>query len=146
MKNNNTLPSGFLRTTIGFENLLTELEKAFTTQVKPQQFPKYNIIKISDTETQLEVALAGYNEKEIDIELHNKRLTIKTDSLEQETEEESEKYMHRGIAKRNFTLGFNLSEHLEVVSANMENGMLYIRFELKIPEEKKAKKIEIQSL
>ena len=48
MKNNNTLPSGFLKTTIGFENLLTELEKAFTTQVKPQQFPKYNIIKISN--------------------------------------------------------------------------------------------------
>lgn len=132
MRNNTFLPA-----MIGFEKLFNEFESAMFQE---QKFPKYDVIKLSDTQTSIEIALAGYTKEDIDIELHKQVLKIEGKKGEDKYNEKQ--YLHKTVAKRNFKLGFKLAEHVEVESANMENGMLQIVVVENVPEEAKPRKIE----
>lgn len=131
MKNNTFLP-----TMIGFEKLFNEIEASMFQEPK---FPKYDVIKLTDTKTSIEVALAGYTEDDLDIEVHNKVLKIEGKKGDQRYEEKQ--YLHKTIAKRNFKLYFKLAEHVEVLNANMNNGLLQVVVVANVPEEAKPKKI-----
>lgn len=127
-------------TMIGFERLINELERSFTN-TEPK-FPKYNIIRVDDNKFAIECALAGYSIEELDVEVLDNKLHIK--SSKEETEEQKTQYIHRGIAKRKFEIKFQLNEFVEVIGAKMENGLLIVNLEQVVPEEKKARKINIE--
>ena len=101
-------------------------------------FPPYNIRKLSDDEFILELAVAGFRKKNIEIEVRKSVLTVSGT-----VPENSENYLHRGIARRTFSRSFVLQEHMKVEAAQMDNGMLAIRILREIPEEEKPKYITI---
>ena len=122
---------------IGFDNLFDDLTRI--TNQQSLNYPPYNIVKTSEDEFHIEVAVAGFSEGEIEINLDNRLLTIKGSKA---TEPESE-YLHKGISNRNFLREFTLAEHVEVASAGQKDGILTINLVRIIPEEKKPKAIAI---
>jgi molecular chaperone IbpA len=110
-----------------------------STQMMPIKYPPYNIKKVDETRYVIELAVAGFGKSEIDIELQEGllRVTGKCDSPE------STEYLYKGIAERGFKREFTLADNVEVKSSTLVNGMLKIWLEAFIPEEKKAKKIDI---
>jgi len=124
---------------IGFDNILDELMRV-TSQQANTNYPPYNVIKYTDDQFAIELAVAGFTEGEIDVEVENNQLTIKG---EQVNNREGLEFLHRGISARNFVRTFTLADHVEVVEAHTANGILTVSLERKIPEEKKPKKIAI---
>jgi molecular chaperone IbpA len=122
---------------IGFDNLFDDLTRI--TNQQSLNYPPYNIVKTSEDEFHIEVAVAGFSEGEIEINLDNRLLTIKGSKA---TEPEAE-YLHKGISNRNFLREFTLAEHVEVASAGQKDGILTINLVRIIPEEKKPKAIAI---
>ena len=121
---------------VGFDNMFDELMR--TSQANTN-YPPYNIVKHSEDSFAIELAVAGFKEGEIDITLERNQLTVKGEVF---TEVESSKeYLHRGISARAFTRSWTLADHVEVVGAKSENGILTISLERKIPEEQKPKQI-----
>lgn len=115
------------------------LDFAFPQQ--SSQFPPHNILKHSDTEFSVQVALAGYNKENISIDIKKNILTISTkDKVEDGATVE---YLYKGIAARAFTKEFTLGEYVEVVGAHMNNGILEVMLVKNIPDEKKPRKIDI---
>lgn len=110
-----------------------------SSQMMPIKYPPYNIKKVDETRYVIELAVAGFGKSEIDIELQEGllRVTGKCDSPE------STEYLYKGIAERGFKREFTLADNVEVKSSTLVNGMLKIWLEAFIPEEKKAKKIDI---
>ena len=128
----------FNRTAIGFERLFDDMLRVNSVQVQ-QSYPPYNIIRNSDTDYQIEIAVSGFSEDDIDITLKDNQLVI---TGEIKTESPSE-YIFRGIASRKFIRTFNLADNMEVKTAKMQNGLLVVDLEFHIPEEQKPKKIAI---
>ena len=128
------------RHTIGFDRMFEELNRTFANSRTDGNYPPYNIAKLDDTHDVVEVAVAGFKEDEIDVELKDGVLSIKGERAKVETEVE---YLHKGISARNFTRIFNLADNVEVRAATVTNGVLAIALEHIVPEEKKAKKIAI---
>jgi len=128
--------------TVGFDNIFDELQRV-TSQTR-DNYPPYNVIKHTDDQFSIELAVAGFHDGDIDVEVESNQLTIKgeqrqnLDDLLKEIE-----YLHRGISARNFVRTFTLADHVEVTNALVANGILTISLERKIPEEKKPKKIAI---
>ena len=122
---------------IGFDNMFDELMRMNSQQ--SLNYPPYNIVKISEDAFDIEVAVAGFSEGEVEIKLDNRLLTIKG-SKEAETASE---YLHKGISNRDFYREFTLAEHVEVSSARQKDGILTINLVRIIPEEKKPKTIAI---
>ena len=127
------------RHTIGFDSLFNELNRNFTNS-KSDNYPPHNIIRLDDTHHVIEIAVAGFAENEIDIELKDSVLTI---SGEQAKPEEEVEYLHKGLSTRNFERTFRLADNTEVRGATIKNGILAIALEHIIPEEQKSKKIAI---
>lgn len=127
---------------IGFDNILDELARVSLQQANTN-YPPYNVIKHTDDQFAIELAVAGFRDGEIDVEVENNQLTIKGEQ-EVDTREGLE-YLHRGISARNFVRTFTLADHVEVAEATIANGILTISLERRIPEEKKPKKIAIST-
>ena len=110
-----------------------------STLMMPIKYPPYNIKKVDENRYVIELAVAGFGKTDIDIELQEGMLSIrgKCDSPE------STDYLYKGIAERGFKREFTLADNVEVKSSTLVNGMLKIWLEAFIPEEKKAKKIDI---
>jgi molecular chaperone IbpA len=123
-----------------FGNLAQEFEKVFNQPVKAS-YPPYNINKISDEHYVLEFAVAGFNQKGIDISVEKDVLTVKGERQE----DDKANYVYKGIAGRKFTRSFSLPEYFEVDRASMIDGILYIDLYKRVPEEKKPKKIAINN-
>lgn len=121
---------------IGFDKMLNRL--AHTTN-QQTGFPPYNVRKIDEDNFVVELAVAGYNKDSIDITEHDGVLTIKG-----ERPEDSEEYLHKGIAGRKFTRTFTLAEYMFVDGADLKDGMLSIAIKREVPEEKKPKKVKIK--
>jgi molecular chaperone IbpA len=129
---------------IGFDNILDELMRVNAQQVNTN-YPPYNIVKRSEDAFAIEIAVAGFREGDVNITLEKNVLTItgaQTITELEELEEEVE-YLHRGISARNFTRTFTLADHVEVLSAAAENGILKIELERQVPEEQKPKTVAI---
>lgn len=127
------------RQAIGFDSLFEQLNRNFTNS-KSDNYPPHNVVKLDDTHYVIEVAVAGFAEDEIDIELKENVLTVKGDQAKKDKEVE---YLHKGISARNFVRTFPLAEHIEVRGATVKNGILAVALEQVLPEEQKAKKIQI---
>ena len=103
-------------------------------------FPHYNIIEKGDQHYTIEMALAGYSKSDIDVELADGVLTIKSIK----TVEDSDNKVYRGIASRNFTRKFTLADDIVVKDGSLKDGMLSIELERIVPEEKKPRLIKIK--
>jgi molecular chaperone IbpA len=122
--------------------MFDELNRTFANSRGDGNYPPHNVIQINDTHYVVEVAVAGFAKDEIDVELKENVLTVRGEQAKEEDATEI-KYLHKGISARNFTRTFNLAENVEVRAATVKNGILAVALELIVPEEKKAKKIQI---
>lgn len=125
---------------IGFENLFDDLQRVTQTQ-SSTNYPPHNVIKTGDDTVTIEVAVAGFAEGEIDIALDKHLLTI-TGTKKREDNADHE-YLHRGISSRDFKQTFPLAEHVEVNGAAIQDGILTVYLERKVPESAKPKSIAI---
>ena len=127
---------------VGFDDLFDHFNNTLEYTVKQQtSYPPYNINKIDDLNYQIEMALAGFNRKDIEIKSALSQLTIK--SVENDDKDEKET-LHRGISKRKFSRTFTLAEDIKVNGAKLKDGMLLIDLEKIVPEEKKPRTIDIK--
>ncbi len=132
------IPAGLAKQLIGFDTVLDRIREAAETMPKIPTYPPYNIKKLDDEHFVIEMAVAGFGKQNLDIELKEDTLTI-TGNLESEDRD----YIYQGIANRAFTRQFTLADTVVVKNAELVNGLLKIALERYIPEEKKAKKIDI---
>ena len=129
------------RHAIGFDRLFDELNRTFANS-RSDNYPPHNIAQLDDTHFVVEVAVAGFKQDEINVELKDKVLTVTGEKAKVEDAPEL-KYLHRGLSARNFTRTFTLADNVEVRAATIENGVLAIALELIVPEEEKPTKIAI---
>jgi len=108
---------------------------------QPTGFPPYNIKKESDEKFSIELALAGYSEDDLSVEIKDGVITIK--SKESEKDDVGDDTIYRGISRRKFTRTFTIADDIEVLGAHMENGMLVIPLKRIIPDHKRARDIPI---
>jgi molecular chaperone IbpA len=129
--------SPFFRSTVGFDRLLDLLESADTAQ----GYPPYNIERSDENNYRVTIAVAGFGEKDLAIEVADGVLTVigKRDSAAVPT------YLHQGIAGRAFERKFQLAEHVEVKGAKLENGLLHVALERVVPEAKKPRRVAINA-
>lgn len=129
----------FERRAIGYDRLFKRIIDM--PENDNQSYPPHNLIKESDTEFRIELALAGFSKKEVRVVQEEQRLTISGNNSE---EEGNENILHKGIASRSFTKTFDLAENIEVTEATFENGMVIIKLRQDIPEDKMPKLIEFK--
>jgi len=127
---------------VGFETLFERLGE-FPPPQQNQGFPPYNIRKIDEEHFTIELALAGLCEEDVEIEVKEGVLVIRSIWDEKKDADEEHQLLHRGISFKKFTRSFTLADDLNVDGANFKNGLLTIGLERIIPEHKKAKKIKI---
>jgi len=132
--------SPLYRTSVGFDRLASMMSSA-TRQDQGNSYPPYNIRTTGEDHYQITMAIAGFSEDEIDITTEQNRLLV-TGNRAEEKEEQGE-YLHRGIATRSFERRFNLADHVKVMSASLENGLLHIDLERELPEAMKPRTIKI---
>ena len=133
---------------VGFDNMFDHFEKMFEDDyfnAPTVNYPPYNIVKTGENKYDVEVALAGYNKKDINIEYADNLLTIKSVKDNNSVKKDSESgVLHKGISKRFFSKTFTIADDTEVKSAVLKDGLLKVSLERIIPEVKKPKIIEIQ--
>jgi len=130
---------------VGFDRFFRQLESldrvdAFT---RPQSYPPYNIRKCSDDHYQIEMAVAGFSEGDIEVMLHDSKLKITGSNEEGDTN--GGELLHRGIANRAFQREFTLADTIEVEGAELKNGMLIVSLKNVIPDSKKPRQIKIKA-
>ena len=126
---------------VGFDRTFDALSIMANSKSQSVNYPPYNIRKVSDEQYTIELAVAGFDEQDIDVEVEGETLTIKGDN----PNEASEGLLHQGLAARSFIRKFVLSDDMEVKGAAMSNGLLYIGMQRYIPEHKRPKKISLIS-
>jgi molecular chaperone IbpA len=125
---------------VGFDGVFDEILR-LSNQQKDTNYPPYNIVKHSDNKFVIELAVAGFKDGDINVTVDKNLLTVEgQQALELNSNVE---YLHRGISARNFTRTFTLADHVEVVDATVNNGIMGITLERQIPEELQPKKIAI---
>ena len=120
----------------GFFNRLTNMD------IAQSGYPPYNIRKLNDLQYVVELALAGFSKSDIEVEVTDGTLTIRTVAKDDGADND-ENFVHRGIAKRTFSRQFNLSDDIIVKNADLKDGMLIVNLERIIPDEKKPRLIPI---
>lgn len=126
---------------IGFDQFFDELERTFQVP-KQDNYPPHNVIRQSENQFSIELAVAGFDEDELDVSLSTRVLTIKGERKPRASTEAWE-YLHRGIASRDFERTFPLNDNVEVRTVSVRNGIMTVNLELIVPEEQKARKIAI---
>ena len=121
---------------VGFDHLFNELEHV--TRHAQDHYPPHNIIRTSDTDYLIELAVAGFTRDELNIEVKDRTLTVKG-----EHKSKGREYIHRGISTKKFKRTFRLSEHVNVNGADLVDGVLSIELKYVVPEELRPRKIEI---
>jgi len=149
MKNNLSIFNNLRPLTVGFDNVFDQLEymmeDRFFEKGTSGNFPPYNIVKTGENTYDVELALAGFNKKDIDIEYRENILTVKSKKLDNAEETDPDgNVIHRGISKRMFSKSFTIANDVEVKGAELKDGLLKVSLERIIPEHKKAKTIEIK--
>ena len=113
-------------------------------QINNNNYPPHNIVRISDREFYLELAVAGFKKNEVKMEEHQGLLTIRGDKVNTNEDTTDVKYQFRGIANRSFSKSFRIAEYFEVSDAAMEDGILTVKFSKNIPDEALPKLIAIK--
>ena len=128
---------------VGFDEQFSKMQKLHDDITKNiPNYPPYNIRKTGESTYTIEVAVAGFGQNEIDIEIDGGKLVVKGNISSQDQEDN---FLFKGIAARAFTRTFALDDQIEVKDAELFNGMLKIFLERLIPEEKKPKKVAVKS-
>ena len=134
--------------TVGFDPIFDRFERMFDDDffsTPMVNYPPYNIVKTGDYTYDIELALAGFNKKDINVSYEDGIVTVKT--IHEATSEETDSngsVLHRGISKRHFTKSFTVADDVEVKGAELKDGLLKIALERIIPESKKARSIEVK--
>ena len=123
--------------TIGFDKLFWDMERISNIN---DNFPPYNVIKSSEDTYLIELAVAGFNKEELNIEYKDSILTVTGDNT---TRQELD-FVHKGISERSFKRSWTLGEHVKVKSASVVNGLLVVSLEREIPESEKPQTIKIK--
>ena len=133
---------------VGYDDVFDHFESMFNHQydsISQPNYPPYNIVKTGKYNYDIQVALAGYGKKDVDVSFENSVLTIKSVKDKDEKEvEDNDGVLHKGIAKRMFSKSFTIAEDVEIKGAELKDGLLVVSMEKVIPEHKKARSIEIK--
>ena len=127
--------------TIGYDDMFDHFNNMFESSGLQNNYPPYDIIKHSDTKYDVQVALAGYTKEDIDIEVKENTLSIKSVKKD---EDEKVEVLHRGIAKRYFERHFTIADDVKLNGAELKNGLLVVSLERVVPEHKKPRTITIK--
>jgi len=147
----NKLPSIFKQlrpVSIGFDNIFDHFENFFDDDQDfhsslTSTFPFYNIVKKGNNKFDIEVALAGYDKKDITVEYEDNLLRIKS-IKETKSDQEKDGVIHQGIAKRYFSKAFTIADDVEIEGAELKNGLLKVSLNQIVPEDKKPKQITVK--
>ena len=132
--------SPLFRSTVGFDQLDKLFDQAFREGAREATYPPYNIAKFGPDRYRITMAVAGFSDSDVDIIVHNNVLTVKGQIKKAD---EKVEYLHRGIAQRAFEHRFQIADHVKVISADLNNGLLDIDLEREIPEAMKPRRIKI---
>lgn len=129
----------FYKATVGFDRMFDEMERAFTNT--STGYPPYNIIKLNENEYLISLAVAGFTMADLEVTQDGNKLVITGTAPQADPDVE---YLHKGIAGRSFEREFRIADHVEVVGAKLELGVLNITLKQNLPEELLPRKIDIQ--
>ena len=129
---------------VGFDDMFDQFESMLGNGGLVQNnYPPYNIRKVGNEKYAIELAIAGFNKNDVEIEYEDKLLTVKTKKVQKTVEKDSNEMIHRGISQRSFSRSFTIADDVEVKGADLKDGLLTISCEKIIPEQKKKKLIPI---
>ena len=128
--------------TVGFDRFGSLLDAALSADRQSAGYPPYDIELVGENKYSITLAVAGFQDNEIDVQVERGVLTV---SGKKEDARKDSRYLHRGIASRSFERKFNLADHVEVVSAQLDNGLLKVSLLKEIPEAMKPKTIPVAS-
>ena len=131
---------------IGFDDMFDQFESMLGGNGVSVQsnYPPYNIRKAGKDKYAIEVALAGFNKNDVEVEYEDNLLTVKTKDVKRTEEKEGDEVIHRGISQRSFARSFTIADDVKVNGAELKDGLLTISCEKIIPEIKKKRLIEIK--
>ncbi len=130
------------RSTVGFDQIANMIDRVTTSDGTTPSYPPYNIEKLDDDSYRISIAVAGFSDADLSVEVREKALIV---SAKKGDEAEGRKYLHRGIANRAFERRFHLADHVQVTGAAHADGMLHIELERQVPEALKPRQIQIVS-
>ncbi|MBN7784410.1 Hsp20 family protein [Ponticoccus gilvus] len=128
------------RSTVGFDQIAQMMDRVLASDTTQAGYPPYNIEKTADDAYRISIAVAGFAESDLSVEVKEQALVVSARKAE---EDENRSFLHRGIATRAFERRFHLADHVRVSGALHENGMLHIDLQREIPEALKPRRIEI---
>jgi molecular chaperone IbpA len=134
----------FYRSTVGFDRLLTLLDKAAGAD-NSQTYPPYNIERTGENNYRITLAVAGFAEAELAVETKEGVLTVRGSKEPAKADAEKREMLYQGIAARAFERRFHLADHVSAVKASVENGLLHVDLVREVPEAVKPRTIAIQS-
>lgn len=130
------------RSTIGFDRVFSLLDSYGGVDGSSPTYPPYNIERTGENAYRISLAVAGFTEKEINIEVKENTLAVRGEKETVDKKDEGE-VLYQGIAARAFERRFQLADHVEIRGANLENGLLHVNLVREIPESKKPRRIAI---
>jgi molecular chaperone IbpA len=130
----------FYRSTVGFDRLFDLLDSASGLDAGVPAYPPYNIERLGENEYRITMAVAGFSEDEVKIDVKEQTLNVKG---EKKGEDKERQYLHRGIATRAFDRRFQLADHVEVKGAELKDGLLHVDLVRNVPERLKPRTIAI---
>ena len=128
------------RSSVGYDRFGSLLDAALQSEKASSGYPPYNIEVIEENNYAITVAVAGFKEAEIELQVENGVLTVRG---KKEAVDTDKRYLHQGIASRSFERKFNLADHIEVVDASLADGLLSVRLVKEIPDAMKPRTITI---
>ena len=134
--------SPLYRSFVGFDRMANLIDAATQQASTGNSYPPYNVAQLSENAYRIELAVAGFAEDELELESHENVLTI-TGRKAESADNDDVDYLHRGIARRGFERRFQLTDHVLVEGAELNNGLLVISLKRELPEALKPRKIAI---
>lgn len=128
------------RATVGFDQIADLMDRVMTNDTGQTNYPPYNIEKTADDAWRISIAVAGFADSDLSVEVRENALIVTARKGEDEGDR---RFLHRGIATRAFERRFHLADHVRVTGASHENGMLHVNLVREVPEALKPRRIEI---
>lgn len=128
------------RASVGFDQMADLMDRLLTTETSAPSYPPYNIEKTGDDAWRISIAVAGFADTDLSVEVREKALVVTGRKAEGD---DSRTFLHRGIATRAFERRFHLADHVRVSAASHTDGMLHIELVREVPEALKPRRIEI---
>ena len=130
---------------IGFDSMFDQFESMLRNGGMVQSnYPPYNIRKVGKDKYAIEVAVAGFNKDDVEVEFEDNFLTVRTKKVDKTVEKDGDEIIHKGISQRSFSRSFTIADDVKVNGAQLKDGLLTVTCEKIIPEEKKKKLIPIK--